>query len=40
MGTSVGSTKWLDDIYMKEDDYKIYGRTTVQCKIFKFEIIE
>ena len=38
--TSTQNTKWLDDIYMKPEDYKIYGRTRVECKIIKFRIVE
>ncbi len=38
MGTETQNTKWLDDIYLKESDFDIYGRTRVTCKIIKFEL--
>lgn len=38
--TSTENTAWLDSIYMKPEDYEIYGRTSVECKIIKFRIVE
>ena len=39
-GTCTSSTKFLDNLPLSPDEYKIYGRTRVECKIIKFRIVE